>query len=280
MRLELAAINGFDGGKMTETAKYTADNRAAWDASAPLHHTGAYWDELCLGFASKTYSRFDATMTNTLIDAGIKDARVVQIGCNNGRELLSACALGANYGLGIDQSGAFLEQAAHLQRLSGHNASFLNADIYALPSDTPRDFDIAFITIGVLSWMPDLPGFFAVLASLLRPGGRMVIYETHPILEMFDPHGDTPDTPTIPYFHTGPDSAAEAITYDGTRAEAPISHWFIHTMGDIITAAISAGITITALTEFPHSIREVDYARYENQAAQLPMSYMLLGTKP
>ncbi len=40
--------------------------------------------------------------------------------------------------------------------------------------------------------MPDLARFFRVVAGLLRPGGQLVIYETHPVLEMFDPEVETP----------------------------------------------------------------------------------------
>ena len=48
--------------------------------------------------------------------------------------------------------------------------------------------------------MPDLVIFFAVVTKLLRPGGRLVIYETHPVLEMFDPECPTPQIPMISSF--------------------------------------------------------------------------------
>lgn len=264
---------------MTDTADTTAKNRAAWDASAVHHGHGAYWDDLCAGFADPAYSRFDATMTAALTDAGIKGAKAVQIGCNNGREVLSACAIGAASCTGIDQSEAFLAQAATLRDISGHKADFIQGDIYALPADTPRDFDLAFITIGVLNWMPDLPAFFTAVASLLRPGGRLVIYETHPVLEMFDPEADDPLRPAFSYFRADPFVETAAITYDGTQGTGPESHWFIHTLGTIMQASLDAGLALTGLTEFPHSIREVDYDIYENQPAQIPMSFLMQAVK-
>ena len=265
---------------MTDTADITAKNRAAWDASAVHHGTGAYWDELVAGFADPAYSRFDATFTDALKAAGIEGAKAVQIGCNNGRETLSACAIGAAHCLGIDQSTAFLIQAATLRDVSGHNATFLEADIYALPADVPRNFDIAFITIGVLNWMPDLPRFFTAVANLLRSGGRLVIYETHPVLEMFDPEADDPMRPAFSYFRTLPFIETAAITYDGsTQDDGPESHWFIHTLGAIVQASLDAGLTLTRLEEFPHSIREVDYDIYHGQEAQVPMSFLLSAVK-
>jgi SAM-dependent methyltransferase len=266
---------------VTERDRITALNRAAWDAAATHHGAGDYWTELVTGFADPTYSRFDATMTDALHDAGISGSRAVQIGCNNGREALSACALGAAEVWGIDQSEAFLAQAETLRGISGHKAHFLRADIYALPGDAPRDFDLAFITIGVLNWMPDLPAFFTAVADLLRPGGRLVIYETHPMLEMFDPTADDPFRPAFSYFRTDAVVDTAAITYDGSNpGPAPESHWFIHTMSAILQAAIDAGLGVKKVQEFPTSIREVDYDIYRDQPAQIPMSFLLRADKP
>ncbi|KIN61944.1 Type 11 family methyltransferase [Sulfitobacter noctilucicola] len=265
---------------MTDFSEVTAKNRAAWDASAPHHGQGDYWQELRAGFADATYSRFDSTLSDALIAAGIKGGRAVQIGCNNGREVLSACALGAKECWGIDQSAAFLAQAAILRDISGHPARFLEADIYDLPKDCPTGFDVAFITIGVLNWMPDLPAFFDAVTRLLRDGGRLVIYETHPVLEMFDPEAADPMRPTISYFRPDPFIETGAITYDGsTPDDVSESHWFIHPLGVIVQSCLDAGLALTGLREFPHSIREVDYDIYAGQDVQIPMSFMLQAVK-
>lgn len=264
---------------MSDTARITALNRAAWNASASLHSEGTEWDRICEQMQSGE-SRLDNTLTNALQHAGIAGARALQVGCNNGRELFSAMALGASEGWGIDQSDAFIAQAETLAALSPHTAQFICADIYALPPDTPRNFDIVFITIGVLNWMPDLPSFFVILASLLRTGGTLVIYETHPMLEMFEPADDAPYTPLYSYFRQTPHIETQSITYDGTSTEgAPESHWFPHSLSAIVQAALDGGLTLRELSEYPHSIREVDYDIYENQPAQLPMSYLLCATK-
>ena len=264
---------------MSGTARITALNRAAWNASAPLHGTGAGWEDLCT-VITQGGSVLDDTITAVLQDAGIAGARVVQVGCNNGREVFSAISLGATQAWGIDQSEGFLAQAATLKALSPHKAQFLQADIYDLPADAPRDFDIAFITIGVLNWMPDLQRFFAAVASLLRTGGQLIIYETHPMLEMFDPASERPYTPAFSYFRTEPHIETETITYDGTgTADGPEAHWFPHTLSAIIQATLHAGLTLTALEEYPHSIREVDYDKFEHRHAQIPMSYLLRASR-
>lgn len=265
---------------MSDIARITALNRAAWDASAPRHAQGPEWETLRATITAGG-SVLDKTFTKALQDCGIRGARVVQVRCNNGRELLSALSLGAREGWGIDQSPAFMSQAQDLATLSPFEAQYLCADIYALPEGSPRGFDLAFITIGVLNWMPDLPRFYAAVADLLRPGGALVIYETHPMLEMLEPGGDDPHRLVHSYFRTVPHIETQSITYDGSgQAGAPESHWFPHSLSHIVQSALDAGLTLRSLAEYPHSIREVDYDIYEGQPAQLPMCFLLTALKP
>ena len=267
-------------GKPTR-AQVTAANRAAWDASAPLHLKDGAFDALLVRAAEPGFSALDETLTDTLMALGPAGKQVVQIGCNNGRELVSMPALGAVPVLGIDQSEAFLDQARRLVTAAGVDCDFVASDIYALPPETQNDFDIALVTIGVLGWMPDLPEFFRITAGLLAPGGHLVIYETHPIVEMFDPEGRDPFAPTRSYFWDGPDIGDEAITYEDKRSTetAGTSYWYLHTLGDIVTASLDAGLVLERLTEHPHSNREPLYDIYEDQAVQLPMSYTLVARK-
>ena len=189
---------------LNDISSLTNATRQHWDESAPYHRQTDLWPQLTQGFLKKDYSVLDNILTSSLVSCGVSDAKLVQIGCSNGREILSTFALGTRVGLGIDQSAPFVEDATKLRDISGHNYQFLCCDIYNLPPETDADFDIALITIGVLNWRPDLASFFAVVAKLLRPSGRLVIYETHPVLEMFDPECPTPQTTVFSYFRQEP----------------------------------------------------------------------------
>ncbi len=265
---------------MGEYKKYTSDNRAAWDASAPLHEAGATWQKLLTEVVKDDFSAFDQTLRETLDHVGVTGKRVVQICCNNGREVLSLSAMGAKRVLGIDQSEAFLEQGRKLADVSGRKCDFLCADIYELPEEIPSNFELGLITIGVLNWMPDLRRFFDIVAGLLAPGGVLVIYETHPFLEMFDPSSDNPFLPSQSYFDRGPHASEQTITYDGSdRGKGPTSWWFSHTMGEIVSSAIESGLQVQRLDEYPHSNREVEFDIYEDRKARIPMCYTLVLCK-
>ncbi|MCY0093385.1 class I SAM-dependent methyltransferase [Hoeflea ulvae] len=257
-------------------------NRLAWNASAIRHRQSREWSRQLAGFAQASFSTLDPVITRVLEGNGVRDARAVQIGCNNGRETLSMLALGASTVTGIDQSDAFLAQAEELRRVSpqGGKAGFVCANVYGLPDGLAGQFDLALITIGVLNWMPDLSRFLNIVASLLVPGGRLVIYETHPVLDMFEPSGSDPHSPKYSYFRTDPFVSDDEIVYDGSATgKAPPSYWQFHTMGAIVTGCVQAGLQIRELTEYPHCNREVDYEIYAGRPAQLPLCYTLVAAK-
>lgn len=258
---------------------FTAANKAAWNASASLHAQGAEWENLLKQAAQPRFSVLDAELTKTIQSLGLEGKSAAQVGCNNARELLSLASLGILPSVGIDQSGAFLEQGCILAQTAGLDPHLIEANIYDLPEDVGA-VDLVLITIGVLSWMPDLDGFFRVIARLLRPGGHLVIYETHPVMEMFDPDSDTPHEPAISYFQTSPIKEEGLISYDGVdHGSGETGYWFIHTLGQIVTSCASAGLAITSLKEFGYSIREPEYDIYEGRESQIPMSYLLQAIK-
>jgi 3-hydroxyisobutyrate dehydrogenase-like beta-hydroxyacid dehydrogenase/SAM-dependent methyltransferase len=255
-------------------------NLEAWNASAAHHKKSAGWRTLLGAVKERDFSCLDATVTKLLLRIGVAGRDVIQLGCNNGRECLSVAALGARKVVGVDQSAEFLAQARELSEASFHQPQFVEADIYALPPALHAEFDLALVTIGVLNWMPDLRQFFSCAASTMRNGGTLLIYETHPFLEMFSPESADPFRPAESYFRTEPFVDDRAIVYEGA---APVngsrSYWFVHRLSDIFTAALDAGLQITHFKEYAHRNREETYAVYEGRRAQLPMCYTLAATK-
>ncbi|WP_428543398.1 class I SAM-dependent methyltransferase [Profundibacter sp.] len=264
-----------------DRAVAVAANRRAWNESAARHKAGERWAQLVQDVSRPDFSSFDNTMTDALRRIDLRGKSVVQVGCNNGREVLSLASFGAKHCLGIDQAEEFIAQANELNRIAGQDCRFLRADIYDLPADVPQDFDLVLVTIGVLNWMPDLAGFFQAVAGLLRQGGQVLIYETHPFLEMFEPIADNPYQLANSYFREHPFIDTDPIVYDGVKdGKVTPSYWYIHKISDVLNGCIAAGLQIVRFDEFPHSNREVEYDCYEGQAAQLPMCYLLEARKP
>ncbi|MFO0513670.1 MAG: SAM-dependent methyltransferase, partial [Rhodobacterales bacterium] len=116
-------------------AVYTAANKAAWNASAALHGRGEEWDALLDQAAQPGFSVLDLDLTEAILALGLECKSAVQFGCNNARELLSLASLGLQPSLGIDHSGAFLEQARSLAQAAGLQPRLVEADIYDLKED-------------------------------------------------------------------------------------------------------------------------------------------------
>jgi SAM-dependent methyltransferase len=176
---------------------YTAANRAAWDASARFHEEGAEFAKLLDGFAKPGFSCLDAVLSERLEALAVAGKDAAQLCCNNGREILSVKNLGAGRSVGFDQSGAFLEQARRLAAAGKLDCDFVEGDVYKIPADYDGAFDMVLITIGVFGWMPDLGAFFDVIARLMRPGGALLVYEQHPIMNMFEPGAEDPHKPQL-----------------------------------------------------------------------------------
>jgi SAM-dependent methyltransferase len=265
---------------MPTKEKAIARNRDAWNDSARHHKDSPEWQAQLSGVVQANFSCLDDTLTGLLEQVGVDGKDVVQLGCNNGRESLSLFALGARSVVGVDQSEAFLEQARELASRSPHAPQFIEADIHQLPRELQGRFDVALITIGVLNWMPDIGEFFRHVAQTLKPGGRLVVYETHPFLEMFDPEAADPYRPTSSYFRREPFVQNEPIVYEG-KVEQPSapSYWFVHTLSAIFTGALDAGLHISHFKEYPHSNREELYDRYQEQQAQLPLCFTWVAVK-
>jgi SAM-dependent methyltransferase len=262
---------------------YTAANRAAWDASARYHEEGAGYAVLLEGFARPGFSCLDAVLTERLRALAVAGKDVAQLCCNNGRELLSVKNLGAGRCVGFDQSAAFLEQARRLAAAGpggGIDCAFVEGDVYAIPSDYDGVFDIVLITIGVFGWMPELVAFFDVIARLMRPGGALLVYEQHPIMNMFEPGAEDPHKPVHSYFKAEPFEDHGALVYDGTQGlPGETQYWFVHTLGDLMTECLGRGLALEHFREYPHNISSAEFDVYDGQAAQLPASYMLVVRK-
>ncbi|GAB4232509.1 MAG: class I SAM-dependent methyltransferase [Kiloniellaceae bacterium] len=256
-----------------------AANRGAWDQAAERHRSHAQYTALLAGFATPGFSVLDETLTGRLQSLGLKGKTVAQLCCNNARELLSMKNLGAASVTGFDFSQAFLDQGRELAAAGKIQADFVRTEIARIPGDYDGRFDLAVVTIGVLGWMPDLAEFFGTARRILKPGGHLVIYEDHPILNMYDDR-DTglPPQPDESYFRKAPYVSNDGLDYWGNTAyDATPCYWQFHKMSDVVMGLLRAGFALQDFEEFPHNIGT--RAHFENQPQQLPLSYILVGQR-
>jgi SAM-dependent methyltransferase len=255
---------------------YTEQNRDAWNAAADQHKERR-WDIVLRQLADPDDSPFEKVALDHFAEIGIEGKDVVQLCCNNGREVLSLKKLGAGRCVGIDISDKFIQQGRDLALASELDGEFIRADVLEIPKELNGEFDMVLITIGALNWIPDVGAFFESCAKLLRTGGHLYIHEMHPILWMLEPDRGT--ELFYSYFMKEVFSEDTPLNYyGGEDYDAPTNHAFQATLGDIIQGAIDAGLTLTHFQEYAQDICN-NFPHLENQKAQLPLSYTLIAEK-
>jgi len=235
--------------------EYTKANRIAWNEAAPRHaaHNNA---ALFAAVRDPSYVSFEGEILATLQELGVAGKHVIQLGCNNARETLSLSNLGAARCVGVDASAEFLAHGRELLRIAGAEVELLEADIYELPSAYRGAFDMVLVTIGVISWMPELDAFFETVAGLLKPGGQLVMEEMHPVLLMYEEDtGGGPSTPRHSYFGGQVWEETGGLDYYGheTYESAP-NYSFMHRLDQILMAGINAGLRLRRFTELDRDI--------------------------
>lgn len=252
-------------------------NRAMWNETAALHEESQL-GRLLEAFRDPAFLSLDAHERAVLEELGVAGEAVAQLACNNGRELLSVERLGAGRCVGFDLSDAFIAQARALAAAAGSRAEFVRSDVYEIPAAYDGAFGLVTVTVGALGWLPDLPAWYGVVRRLLRPGGRLFVYEMHPVLDMFDAEAGL--EPRHSYFRTEPyrDEGA-ADYYEPERTVAAPSYWFHHTLGDVIGGALRAGLELLRFEEHPHDVSNV-YRAFQDGPVVPPMSYTLVARRP
>ena len=256
---------------------FTSANRVAWNESESEHRE-ARFAMLCEKFADPEYLYLSDLGIAMFRQLNIAGKSVVQLACNNGRETISLRRLGAARAVGFDISRAFIEQGHELAAIAGVECELVDSDVYDIPFSYDGQFDIAFVSVGALMLMPDLKPFMAVARRLLAEGGRIFLYERHPMLDMFD--WNDPDDPpklTSSYFDTAPRKHEEFCNYwtKSTYTCAPM-YTFHHKLSDVVSALLGNGFVIEHFEEYAHDVSEM-YIRFESLNIKPPLCYTLVA---
>lgn len=255
--------------------KYTEQNRAAWNEAMPLHQK-ARGNSAAEQLSDPDYYGLDEIAIGKLREIVIEGKHVAQICCNNGIETISLKKLGAASCVGFDISDEAIKEAVALADSVNIPVTFVRTDVYDISEQYNAQFDFVYISIGVLGWMPDLVLFFEKVVNVLKDGGQLMIYEMHPMIDVFD---EESREVKYSYFNKTPFVENDGIDYVGdTVYESETKYWFPHTMSDIIQGLIGQGVVLKQFVEMPHDISTVA-GRLESDEVQLPLSFILVGEK-
>jgi SAM-dependent methyltransferase len=258
-------------------------NRVHWDEVAPVHLKSYGIEGLLNGI-----SRIDEIQKRELYPVAGKD--LVHLQCHIGTDTLSLALDGARV-TGVDFSPASLAIARDLADRMKIQAEFIESDVLDLKGKIEKKFDIVYTSQGVLCWISDIGKWAETISSLLKPGGIFYIFESHPLIAVFDDAVAGKIEVRYPYFgcrepiHFDDDHPDYA---DGSYIPVNKTYEWLWPLSAIVNALIRAGLTIELLNEhdvsfhnqLPDMRRGADgWWRLEEYGNKLPLTFSLRARK-
>jgi SAM-dependent methyltransferase len=216
---------------------------------------------------------------------------------------LSLAQFGADV-TGVDIADDAIEFARRLSSESGVAARFVRDDVYDWLERAAADgetYDIAFSSYGAVTWLSDVDLWARRVSRILKPGGRLVVVEFHPVSSCFDENFTLTwnyDNQREPFEEEeGVNDYVAETGRTATGFEAGVedfknpekAYGWNWGLGEVITAVLGAGLRVTALREWTYSngfrpyrqMRELPGRRWTlpEETPNLPLMYGLTATR-
>lgn len=230
--------------------RYREANRARWDESVAVHAASSFYrvDDFLAG---------ESTLLQLDLDevGDVAGKSLLHLQCHFGLDTLSWARLGADV-VGVDFAPSAVATARELAARAKLDATFVESELYATPevlADRLGTFDIVYVNLGALCWLPDISGWARVCAGFLREGGTLYVRDVHPVTQALDDEAASGDLRLMyPYFET---ESPLHWSGDGDYADPSVkmanqdSYEWNHSLGEIVTAVIDAGCSVELLHE-------------------------------
>jgi ubiquinone/menaquinone biosynthesis C-methylase UbiE len=259
---------------------YIKSNKQFWNQNVESHMTSEFYD--VENFLQGKSSLRDIELA---LLGDVKDKTILHLQCHFGQDTLSLQRKGAQC-TGVDFSEQAILQAKKLNTYLQLSATFICSDVYILPQIHEHQYDIVYTTYGTIGWLPDIKKWAKVVSQYLKPGGKLVFVEFHPVVWMYDN-----DFTKIEYnyFNDTPIIENEEGSYadkDAERKATSIS--WNHGMASVMQALIDEGLQINDVQEYNYSpyncfkhCKQIGTNKYiiEPLGQKIPLVYSLVCTK-
>lgn len=251
-------------------------NKVLWDKRTDIHVDSEFYDMDSFKKGRNSLNSFELDILGN-----VNGKSILHLQCHFGQDTLSLARMGARV-TGLDFSENAIEKAELISKELDIKASFVCCNVLEMDQHVKDTFDLVFASYGICGWLPDLEQWGKLIADRITGGGRFVIVDFHPVLWMFD---DDFEYVKYPYFNK--ELIAEELenTYtDNTSKVMLKSFSWNHSMSEIITALVNAGLTLKQFKEYDYSpykcfnnLVEFEEGKYhiKTMEGKLPMVYGL-----
>jgi len=257
---------------------YVKGNKAAWEEA--FEKAEGYGADNVARLEEERFPFLSPEFVEVLSRHDLKDGKIAQFCCNNGRELLSVVKnAGAEGGVGFDIAENLVRQANGHAAATGIPCTFVATDVLRIDRRWEDKFDAAIITVGALCWIEKLDDLFKVVRRTMKSGGTLFIHDYHPVTNMLavrsEPEFD-PDHPTRrawPYFRATPFVEASGMHYMvGEHYPSKTFTSFAHPLSELFGALLDNGFAIASFAEFDHDVSD-NFGHLEGLG--MPLSFLL-----
>lgn len=265
---------------MNEEKNYIEINKQSWNNRTETHLNSEFYD--LPGFL-KGETSLKPIELKLLGD--VKAKTILHLQCHFGQDSISLSRLGAEV-TGVDLSDKAIESAIKIAKETNSNTQFICCNLYDLEKHLDKQFDIVFTSYGTITWLPDLDKWGKLISTFLKPSGKFVFVEFHPVVWMFDDNFEKID---YNYFNVEPIIETENGTYADKEAEISQSYvTWNHSLSEVFGSLHNNSIQINDFQEydyshynvFPNMIEfEPKKFRIKHLDKKIPMLYSLVAER-
>lgn len=178
----------------------------------------------------------------------IKEMKIANLCGSNGRKAVPLSLLGADVTI-FDISEENKRYALELANCANTSIEYIVGDIYDINLTKYTDyFDILFLEGGILHYFNEIDKFMAILFSILKSNGKMILSDFHPLGRCIDP--DLKFKPN--YFDNELQSGDLAYKHyfeEQEQRNFPNVSIMSYTLSEIINSVILSGFNIQKFDE-------------------------------
>ena len=259
---------------------YKDVNKQTWNNKVAIHVASDFYNVSDFLKGKNSVPEIDLTLLGD-----IRGKTILHLQCHFGQDTLSLARLGAKC-VGVDLSDKAIEKAQELNEKLGLDAKFICCDIYDTPNHIDEKFDIVYTSYGTIGWLPDLDKWAKVISTFLKPNGKFVFVEFHPVLWMFDVNFTK-----IQYHYHNEKPIIEEFYGTYAEKDAAINTTQIgwnHSLSEVFQSLLKNGLHIESFEEYDYSNYncfnemiefESGKFRIKHLENKLPMMYSLVASK-
>lgn len=257
-----------------------ASNRAAWNQGAAAYEAAIDEDVEFLRAGGKNLCEPEYEF---LHDLESWCGRAIHLQCAGGKDTLSLWNHGAKEVVGIDISDRMIACARAKGDALRAPAIWHRCDVFDAPKELDGTADLVYTGRGALCWIMDLDRWAQVIFRLLKPGGKLYVFEGHPFSELWamDPPNYELDPEYGDYFNERPLASNDwPSTYIADGADGDATKFErLWRLSEIVNAVTGSGLRLERLGEHP----DLFWDRFPNMdpglVRRLPQTFSLLASK-